>query len=308
MQTQYLNTFRKFQLCVCVCVCEIKSMGGRRQSVPACSQHMRKRSKIDLETKMKMIKKFETGQSLSAIARELGLSVSTVNTIVKDADRIKEHVRESAPLKSTIITKQRSRAIYKMETLLTIWIKDKIQKHVPLSIVLIKTKARSLYADIKKKFPDAPVSFVASNGWFNRFKKRAGLQSVKVSGEAAIGDAAAAEGLIPSEAAEVPAETQAETSKEPQQEPKCFTAQEMSLGFRDIAAGMARFEKMDSNAYRFLKVKRDMEDAIACYREMYEENMKATIQSGLCLDTFIKESEPTTEDATNSQISTSHDV
>jgi len=283
-------------------------MSGRRQSVADSSQHMRKRSKIDLEMKMKMITKYENGQSLSAISRELGLSVSTVNTIVKDADRIKEHVRGSAPIKSTVITKQRSRAIYETEKLLTIWIKDQIQKHVPLTMVLIKAKARRLYGDIKQKFPDARESFVASTGWFNRFKQRAGLHTIKVSAEAARGDAETAEGLIPSEEAEVPAETRAEASEELKEEPKCFTTQEMSLAFRDIAAGMARFEKMDSNAYRFFKVQTAVEDAIAGYREIYEETKKATIQSGLCLDRFIKKSEPTTEDATNSLPSTSHDV
>jgi transposase-like protein len=255
-------------------------MSGRRQSAAASSQRMRKRSKIDLETKMKIITKYETGQRLSAIARELGLSASTVNTIVKNADRIKEHVRGCAPMKSTIITKQRSRAIYETENFLTMWINDQIQKHVPLNMALIKAKARSLYGDIKEKFPDAPKSFVASNGWFIRFKKRAGLHIVKASAEAASSHAEAA-GLIPSEAAEVKAETQAEASEEPQEEPKFFTTQEMSLAFRDIAAGMARFGKMDSNAYRFLKVQTAMEDAIACYREIYEEKRKTAIQSGL---------------------------
>jgi hypothetical protein len=218
-------------------------MSGRRQSAAASSKHTRKRSKIDLETKMKIIRKYETGRRVSAIACELGLCVSTVNTIVKDADRIKEHVRASAPMKSTIITKRRSRAIYETENLLTTWITDQIQKHAPLSMSLIKAKARSLYGDIKERFPNAPESFVASNGWFTRFKKRAGLHNFKQSGEAASGDAEAAERLNPSEEAEVPAETKAEASEESQEEPKCFTTQEMSLAFRDIAAGMARFEK-----------------------------------------------------------------
>jgi hypothetical protein len=283
-------------------------MGGRGQSVADTSQHMRKRSKIDLETKMKMITKYENGQSLSAISRELCLSVSTVNTIVKDADRIKEHVRGSAPMKSTIITKQRSRAIYETENLLTIWIKDQIQKHVPLTMVLIKAKARSLYGDIKQKFPDAPESFVASTGWFNRFKKRAGLHTVNASAEDASDNAEAAEGLIPSKEAEVPAETRTEGSEELKEKPKCFTTQEMSLAFHDIAVGMARFEKMDCNAYRFLEIQTAVVDAIARYREIYEEKKRAKIQSGLCLDRFIKKSEPTTEDATNSLPSTSHDV
>lgn len=258
--------------------------------------------------KMKIITKYENGQSLSAISRELGLSVSTVNTIVKDADRIKEHVRRSAPMKSTIITKQRSRAIYETENLLTIWIKDQIQKHMPLTTVLIKAKARSLYRDIKQKFPDAPESFVASTGWFSRFKKRAGLHTAKASTQAVRGDAEATEGLIPSEEVELPAGTRAEASEKLKEEPKCFTTQEMSFAFRDIAAGMARFEKMDSNAYRFLEVQTAVEDAIACYREIYEEGRKATVQSGLCLDRLTKKSEPATEGPTKSVPSTSHAV
>jgi hypothetical protein len=143
---------------------------------------------------MKMkIKKYEGGQSLSAIARELDLSVSTVNITVKDADRMKEHVKGAAPLKSTIITKQRSAAIYEMEKFLTTWMEDQTQRRVPLNLMTVQVKAGSLYADIKGKRQDVLQTFVASNGWFNRFKNRAGFHNVKVSGEAASGDAEAAQ-------------------------------------------------------------------------------------------------------------------
>jgi hypothetical protein len=57
----------------------------------------------------------------------------------------------------------------------------------------IQAKAGSLYADIKGKRQDASQTSVASNGWFNRFKNRAGFHNVKVSGEAASGDAKAAQ-------------------------------------------------------------------------------------------------------------------
>jgi hypothetical protein len=52
-----------------------------------------------------MIMKYEGEQSLSAIAREVSLAVPTVNTIVKDASRIKEHVKGTACMKSKIITR-----------------------------------------------------------------------------------------------------------------------------------------------------------------------------------------------------------
>jgi hypothetical protein len=89
--------------------------------------------------------------------------------------------------------KQRSGAVYETEKLLTIWMEDHIQRLIPLSLMTIQAKARSLYADIKGKRQDAPQTFVASNNWFNRFKNRAGFHNVKVSGEASSGVAKAAQ-------------------------------------------------------------------------------------------------------------------
>ncbi|XP_066471494.1 tigger transposable element-derived protein 1-like isoform X2 [Tiliqua scincoides] len=159
-------------------------MSGKRPGVNKSSGASRKRKVIDLEMKMRMINKYEGGQSLSSISRELGFAASTVSTILKDSARIKEHVRGSAPLKSTVITKKRSGAIYEMEKLLTIWMEDQIQKCMPLSLRVIQAKARSLFEDVKGKFDNPDVKFMASNGWFNRFKMRSNFHSVKVSGEA----------------------------------------------------------------------------------------------------------------------------
>jgi hypothetical protein len=90
-----------------------------------------------------MIRKYEGGQSLLAIARELSRAVSTVNTIVKDAFRIKEHVKGTALMKSTIITKRRGGAITEMEKLLTIWMEDRTQKRVPPSLMTIQACLRT---------------------------------------------------------------------------------------------------------------------------------------------------------------------
>nr|XP_023694244.1 tigger transposable element-derived protein 1-like [Paramormyrops kingsleyae] len=150
------------------------------------SESARKRTAINLELKIKIIRKYEAGQCLSAIAREFGLANSTVNTIVKDAARIKQHVKGTACLKSTIITKRREGAISEMEKLLTLWMEDQIQKRVPLSVMTVQAKARSLFDDLKKKYPEGTQSFSASSGWFSRFKNRAGF--CNVFGEAAGAD------------------------------------------------------------------------------------------------------------------------
>jgi hypothetical protein len=50
-----------------------------------------------------------------------------VKTILKDIERIKEHMKVSAPLKSTIITKKRAGALFEMEKLLKLWVEDNVQ-------------------------------------------------------------------------------------------------------------------------------------------------------------------------------------
>jgi hypothetical protein len=55
----------------------------------------------------------------------------------------------------------------------------------------------------------------------------------------------------------------------------------MTLAFREIASAMPRFEKMDPNATRFLKVQRGVDDMLTCYREIYGEKKKASVQSSL---------------------------
>jgi hypothetical protein len=44
--------------------------------------------------KISMIRKYEGGKILSAIARELRFAVPTVNSVVKDAIYIEEYVKE----------------------------------------------------------------------------------------------------------------------------------------------------------------------------------------------------------------------
>jgi transposase-like protein len=163
-------------------------MAGGKRAPKEKTKPSRKRTTIDLEMKIRIIRKYEGGQSLTAISRELGFAVSTVNTIVKDAARIKEHVKGTAMLKSTIITMKREGAISEMEKLLTMWMEAQIQKHVPLSLMTIQAKARNLFENAKRKYPEGVQAFAASSGWFSRFKERSGFHNVKVFGEPASGN------------------------------------------------------------------------------------------------------------------------
>ncbi|XP_036598723.1 tigger transposable element-derived protein 1-like [Trichosurus vulpecula] len=163
----------------------IFTMAGGKRALEEKSEPSRKRKSIDLEMKMNIIRKYEGGQKLSSIARELSLAVSTVNTIVKDAARIKDHAEDSTCMKLTYLSKHREGAILEMEKLLTVWIESQNQKNIPLSLMAIQDKARSLFEDLKVKYPEGTQVFTASSGWFARFKNRAGFHNMHVSGEAA---------------------------------------------------------------------------------------------------------------------------
>ena len=81
-----------------------------------------------------------------------------------------------------------------VEKLLSVWMQDQHQCRVPLSLMLIQEKAKSLYEDLKKKHSEESegASFTASHGWFHQFKARANFQNRKVSGEAVSADTVAA--------------------------------------------------------------------------------------------------------------------
>lgn len=152
----------------------------------------KKRKAITLEVKLNIVKRSEKGESATDIGRVLGLSRSTVATIIKNKGRILEHVKASAPMKSTVITKQRSGTIIKMERLLVMWLEDQHQQCIPVSLMLIQEKAKQLFEAIKYEKGEESEEFVASRGWFMRFKARAKLHNFKVQSEAAREDEKAA--------------------------------------------------------------------------------------------------------------------
>jgi len=99
-------------------------------------------------------------------------------------------------MKSTIITKNRQSPIHDMEKLLVIWMEDLIQKRIPLSLAIIQTKSCSLFNMLKLKDGKNDQTFTASHGRFQRFRKTANFQNVKIGGEAASADFKAAEEFV----------------------------------------------------------------------------------------------------------------
>ncbi|XP_068605023.1 tigger transposable element-derived protein 1-like [Brachionichthys hirsutus] len=153
----------------------------RKWSLSTYQPAKKKRKAIDLDTKMVVIKRHEGGQKVNVIAREMRLSHSTVSTILKDKERIRDAVEGSAPMHSTVITKQRTGPIHEMEKLLHAWIEEQIRNRTPVSLLTVQAKARSLFQTLKERAGRSyGREFVASTGWFKRFERRFRLQNVRL--------------------------------------------------------------------------------------------------------------------------------
>uniref|UniRef100_A0A2A4JVK0 HTH CENPB-type domain-containing protein n=1 Tax=Heliothis virescens TaxID=7102 RepID=A0A2A4JVK0_HELVI len=155
---------------------------------------MRKKSVLPLKVKIEMLDRLRLGESFASISRSFDVNESTVRSIKKSEDRIRSSVA-STSLSAKVV---RDPAIEKMEVALSLWIEDRNQKRVPLSGPMIREKAKRLYAHFKE--PGASSGgectdrgFQASEGWFNKFKMRQSLHNIKIVGEAAYADTAAAE-------------------------------------------------------------------------------------------------------------------
>ncbi|XP_019789663.1 putative CENPB DNA-binding domain-containing protein 1 [Tursiops truncatus] len=135
-----------------------------------------------METKVKIIERVEHGEKMVGVTSSYNMNCSTNDMILKNKDKIMEHV----PMMSTILSKKCGKVMEEMEKLLSVWTQDQHQHRVLLSLMLIQEKAKSLYENLKNKHGEESegTSFKASHCWFHQFKARANLHNVKVSGKA----------------------------------------------------------------------------------------------------------------------------
>ncbi|XP_053551170.1 tigger transposable element-derived protein 1-like [Bombina bombina] len=161
------------------------------------------RKSITLDMKLKIIRLYDEGVIQAEIGRKLGFTRTTINTVMKNREKIVAEVKSATPVNTTTIRKRDS-IVADMERLLILWIENQTTRHVPVNQAIIQSKALSLFNDLKAKKGEAAkdAEFVASRGWFDRFKKRSNLHNIKVQGEAAAADTEAAESY-PSEFAKI---------------------------------------------------------------------------------------------------------
>lgn len=152
-----------------------------------------------IETKMDIIKRSENGESYASIGRSYDINRSTICSILKNKDKIKEYVKKIGNISSKIVSKRHGIVMDEMEKSLCYWISNQNQENIPLSTSMIQAKALSLHKDWKARLnEDSNTVFHASNGWFSNFKTRYSLHNIKFTGESADADEDAAKDFISS--------------------------------------------------------------------------------------------------------------
>ncbi|KAG7172953.1 CENPB DNA-binding domain containing protein 1-like 4 [Homarus americanus] len=83
---------------------------------------------VTLDMKLDIVKRHEHGEGTSVIGHVHGLAPSTVHSIVKSADKIKEMAGSATPLRATKVTRFCDAEMESMERMLSTWIDDQTQR------------------------------------------------------------------------------------------------------------------------------------------------------------------------------------
>lgn len=155
-----------------------------------------KRRILTLEAKLEIVKQLENGEKIAVLAKRHNMNESSIRRIKLNSEKIKNSVVCSTSLASKKIKKTRNSIIEKTEKLLSFWIEDQNQKRMPLNTGVIRTKALAIFDRLQKEAPGSSnlteIKFQASKGWFENFKHRQNMHSIKFTGEAASADTLAA--------------------------------------------------------------------------------------------------------------------
>lgn len=133
---------------------------------------------LSVKEKLAAIEEVDAGVKKTAVALKYGISKSTLTTIVKAKDKLRNNASRFAPDRKRL----RDAAHPELEKALVLWLKRARSSNLPVSGPIMREKAEELA--LRMDIED----FKCSDGWISRFKERHGLAFKSVSGEAAAVD------------------------------------------------------------------------------------------------------------------------
>ncbi|KAF2363662.1 DNA binding HTH domain Psq-type [Trinorchestia longiramus] len=142
----------------------------------------KRRKSISIAQKLEISKKIEDGVPTREIACMFQLAKSTVDTIKANRERILECASSLSTQVAGRTMRTRNSLIHLTETLLHAWILDESRKGATLKERLIRTKALSLFKEVKAE-KKSEANFPASHGWFKQYIERFKLSNILLKDE-----------------------------------------------------------------------------------------------------------------------------
>lgn len=140
-----------------------------------------KRRALTLIQKVAILDRLAQGEGSTTVARNFGLSEGTVRSVKKCEDKIRSSVAAGAPHNAKMTFYARDAILQRMEKVLIEWIDDQNSKNIEIDGTIIRKEAKRLYdlyksEEVKEDTKYEKVTtFVASKGWYEKFKKRVTL-------------------------------------------------------------------------------------------------------------------------------------
>lgn len=136
----------------------------------------RKNNFLSLKDKAEILERLEQGESATNLAREYGISKSTISRFKKRKETIHKAVTSIYP-NNTDRRTMRGTFHPKMEQALYKWYLEQCNQNIDVSTAMLRSQAQIFYNELQ----ESNYTFSASTGWIKNFKKRFGIG--RLSGE-----------------------------------------------------------------------------------------------------------------------------
>ncbi|XP_054745780.1 jerky protein homolog-like [Anastrepha obliqua] len=139
----------------------------------------RKRIVVSMDTRLKVLRRIDNGESVAKICAEFSVGKSTVNDWRRDRRSSEEFSSKMESDRNLGSRCTRKKPIYEVvDEALWIWFLQERRRGTPIGGPILKEKALAIHQKI-----NVGGDFVASDGWLNRWKKRHGIHFAQASGE-----------------------------------------------------------------------------------------------------------------------------
>ena len=126
------------------------------------------RKSLTLEQKMDILRRYDRGESTTAIRNALNLPESMLRTIRKDREKITAAVKAGAGSWSTKVSLGQSNIMVWTEKMLVTWLDHRKRQGLNVTFYDTEKKATECFNHLKQEMSLVP-EFNASTGWFYKF-------------------------------------------------------------------------------------------------------------------------------------------